>query len=206
VEYEFTDKDGSKKMKIDFILCDDKGDTTFLKVQIFTICNGECPASKINFGSGISWTGACVAYNMQDSWGRSRMSEQCQLPQNSHRNLHSPFALFGLGRSPNFVDKVDFSSPQYNNGASGTSNPQQYSIMQVVPNSRIIVIPPDHDGGSWQHKLYLTPSSLIIQSVIVLTSVCGILLLVIIILHFRERRQDRKERQAQTHRFHFDAM
>jgi len=99
---------------------------------------------------------------------------------------------------------VKFSSPQYNSHAA--NNPQQFFIQQVVPNSRVLVIPPEHEGGSWQYKLYLTPNSLIIQSVIVLTSVCGILLLVIIILHFRERRQDRKERQAQTHRFHFDAM
>lgn len=32
------------KNKIDFIKCDDKGDTTFLKVQIFTnICTNDCP-------------------------------------------------------------------------------------------------------------------------------------------------------------------
>jgi len=45
VEYLHTDqKSGVVQTKIDFIKCDDKGDTTFLKVQIFSnVCITDCP-------------------------------------------------------------------------------------------------------------------------------------------------------------------
>lgn len=39
VEYAY-----EKRSKLDFIKCDDKGDTTFLKLQIFTnVCTNQCP-------------------------------------------------------------------------------------------------------------------------------------------------------------------
>lgn len=136
---------------------------------------------------------------MSNSWGGSLVSTQCQLPQTSHRALYSPFALFGLGRSPNFVNEVKLGTLQ-------NVNNQKFSLMQIVPNSRIIFVPPDSNNSAWKYRFYLTPSQLIRQSVLVLTSVCGILLLLIVILHFRERQEDRKERHSQTHRFHFDAM
>jgi len=80
---------------------------------------------------------------------------------------------------------------------------QKHSLLQVIPNSRMVVVPPEKDDVQWQSRLYLTPSRLLKQSVIILASMCGILLLLIAILHYRERQQDRKERQSQTHRFHF---
>ncbi|KAI1708830.1 protein linkin [Ditylenchus destructor] len=196
------------KMKIDFIKCDDKGDTTFLKVQVFTnVCTNDCPYSekssrRSDIGSGVTWHGACVSFRMTDPYGGDRISLQCQLPQTSHRVLHSPFVLFGLGRSPNFVDDVRLGIPRWRDNGDN----QRTTLKQIVPNSRIIVVPPEGEGTHWQSRLYLTPSRLIIQSLLVLVSVCGILLILVVFLHFRERQQDRKERQAQTHRFHFDAM
>ena len=155
-------------------------------------------------GSGITWHGACASFSMTDSYlpSGSRFSMQCQLPQTSHRVLHNPFILFGLGRSPNFVDKVRLGTPRW----PGNQDNERHSLNQIVPNSRIIVVPPEKDDVHWLSRLYLTPSRLIKQSVIILVSMCGILLILIAILHYRERQQDQKERQSQTHRFHFDAM
>jgi integrin alpha FG-GAP repeat containing protein 1 len=199
---EYTDP--AKNLKFNFIRCDDKGDTTFLKVQIFTnVCTRDCKNSNPNeIGSGISWHGACAYFSMPDSYGNTRMSAQCQLPQTSQRALHSPFLLFGLGRSPNFIDEVKLGSPRL----PDQSQNQHSMLKQIVPNSRIIVVPPEGADTHWQSRLYLTPSQLIIQSVAVLFSVCVILIILIVFLHYRERQQDRKERQAQLHRFHFDAM
>lgn len=59
-------------------------------------------------GTGIAWHGACVMFSMSDSWGHDQVGSQCQMPQTTHRALHTPFALFGLGRSPNFVDYGKF--------------------------------------------------------------------------------------------------
>lgn len=35
---------------------------------------------------------------------------------------------------------------------------QHYYLKQIVPNSRLIVVPPKGDGVHWQSRLYLTPS------------------------------------------------
>lgn len=92
---------------IDVIKCDDKGDTTFLKVQVFSNVCADCPGTtSSDKGSGITWVGACASFSMSTSYGPPQLSTQCQLPQSSHRVFHSPFLLFGLGRSPNFVDEV----------------------------------------------------------------------------------------------------
>ncbi|KHN78663.1 Uncharacterized protein Tcan_09296 [Toxocara canis] len=201
-------KDADQKMAIDFIRCEDKGDTTFLKVQVFSnACDQGCGSDKLKIGSGIAWHGACVMFNMSDSWGHEQKGTQCQMPQTTHRALHTPFALFGLGRSPNFVDYVHIGSARMpeGNGLVHDGN-QHHDLKQIVPNSRVIVVPPKGDGRNWQSRLYLTPSQLIIQSLLVLISVCAILLFVVAILHFRERRADKHERQLQSHRFHFDAM
>lgn len=200
-------KDADQSMAVDFIRCEDKGDTTFLKVQVFSSsCDQFCGSSKTKIGTGIAWHGACVMFSMSDSWGHDQVGSQCQMPQTTHRALHTPFALFGLGRSPNFVDYVHIGSPRVPLAGSLHYGNQHYYLKQIVPNSRLIVVPPKGDGVHWQSRLYLTPSQLIKQSLMVLVSVCMILLLVVVFLHYRERRADKHERQAQSHRFHFDAM
>lgn len=216
---EYKDKNTGATM-VDFIRCDDKGDTTFLKVQEFSnVCANDCPATPssdsgkylmillfrhtLNYftfkiaGSGITWVGACVSYSMSTSFGAPKVSLLCQLPQTTYRTLHSPFILFGLGRSPNFVDEVRLGSPR------DPSNPanQQHVLRQIVPNSRLIVVPPERDDIHWQSRLYLTPSRLIIQSLLVQVTVCLILLGLVVGLHMRERHHDRVERQSHTHRF-----
>ncbi|KHJ89081.1 hypothetical protein OESDEN_11104 [Oesophagostomum dentatum] len=43
-------------------------------------------------------------------------------------------------------------------------------------------------------------------SLAVIALVCAMLLIVVAFLHYREKKEDRVERQQQSHRFHFDAM
>ena len=43
-----------------------------------------------------------------------------QLSQSAHFALQLPYTLFGLGRSPNFVDKVEVGIPQGNGKVSVT--------------------------------------------------------------------------------------
>ncbi|CAK5006913.1 unnamed protein product [Meloidogyne enterolobii] len=215
IMYEY---EGPNGPMINFIKCDDKGDTTFLKVQIFTgpecssgqCCDPETESSRrVKIGSGIAWQGACVSIRMADS-GQGLIEQgmrnalQCQIPQTSHRILHNPFVLFGLSRSPNFVEEVHLGGPRW----PELGKLQKDFIRQIVPNSRVIVIPPglQDRSANWTSRLYVTPSRLIILSILVMVSMCIILLVLIAALHLRERQQDKKERQAQTHRFHFDAM
>ncbi|KAK5978488.1 FG-GAP repeat protein, partial [Trichostrongylus colubriformis] len=188
--------------KFSFIPCDDKGDVTFLKVTVFTnVCGKDCKMLPKELGSGISWGGACASFSMSDGWGGSLKSSACQIPAGTHRALAPPYVLFGLGRSPNFVDELTIGAPLY----ADALNARQHTLKQIVPNSRIVVIPPK-DGSQWLTRLYVTPSQLILQSLAVIALVCAMLLMVVAFLHYRERKEDRVERQQQSHRFHFDAM
>uniref|UniRef100_A0A0R3RGT9 T-cell immunomodulatory protein n=1 Tax=Elaeophora elaphi TaxID=1147741 RepID=A0A0R3RGT9_9BILA len=202
-------KDADQSMAVDFIKCEDKGDTTFLKVQVFSSsCDQFCGSTKTKIVIALiqqSFKQYKISHT-SDSWGHDQVGSQCQMPQTTHRALHTPFALFGLGRSPNFVDYVHIGSPRVPLAGGLYYGNQHYYLKQIVPNSRLIVVPPKGDGVHWQSRLYLTPSQLIKQSLMVLISVCMILLLVVAFLHYRERRADKHERQAQSHRFHFDAM
>uniref|UniRef100_A0A0K0D3L4 T-cell immunomodulatory protein n=1 Tax=Angiostrongylus cantonensis TaxID=6313 RepID=A0A0K0D3L4_ANGCA len=145
--------------KFSFIPCDDKGDVTFLKVTVFTsICGKRCAPSSKELGSGVSWSGACASFSMSDGWGGSLKSSACQIPAVTHRALAPPYILFGLGRSPNFVDELTIGAPRY----SESLNYRQHTLKQIVPNSRIIVIPPE-GNSHWLTRLYVTPSQLILQ-------------------------------------------
>uniref|UniRef100_A0A0N4Z776 T-cell immunomodulatory protein n=1 Tax=Parastrongyloides trichosuri TaxID=131310 RepID=A0A0N4Z776_PARTI len=192
-------------IKHDFIKCDDKGDTTFLKVQTHTnVCQKDCPGRKArDFGSGIPWHGACVSYSMTDSWNNLKVSKKCQLSQTNQKTLQGPYVLFGLGRSPNFIDIIKFDGP-FNYEYMVKAKP--YELPQIVPNSRIVAVPPRKPNNPWYIRLYLTPSRLILQSFIVLAIVCMLLLFSAGILHLRERQQDKREKNSQHQRFFFDAM
>ncbi|KAI3414034.1 hypothetical protein GPALN_011500 [Globodera pallida] len=152
--------DEAKGSSVNFIRCDDKGDTTFLKVQVFTStkCIDSCcepqqsenanGVRQIKIGSGIVWHGACVSIQMTGLGDQSadgfRRTELCQLPQTGHRLLHNPFVLFGLSRTPNFVDEVQFGGPRL----ITEGRFQHDLIRQVVPNSRVVVIPPDAEADT----------------------------------------------------------
>ncbi|CAI4231130.1 unnamed protein product [Auanema sp. JU1783] len=202
VEYNTTEWD---ELRFSFIPCDYKGDTTFLKIQVFTsVCDKNCNPDSNELGSGISWGGSCMSFSMSDGWGGSLKSASCQLPAVTHRSLMAPFVLFGLGRSPNFVDELTIGVPRYSARIAGPS--RQHVLKQIVPNSRLSIMPPSGEGTHWLNRLYVTPSQLILQSILVIVLVCSILLMVVALLHYREKKEDRMERQQQSQRFHFDAM
>ncbi|GMS91169.1 hypothetical protein PENTCL1PPCAC_13344, partial [Pristionchus entomophagus] len=178
-----------------------QGDVTFLKVQTFApLRDGD-----IKEGKGVVWGGVCVTYEMETTGigEDKRKAIECQLPGNSHKaGLSPPFSLFGLGRNPNFIDKAEIGVPR----ATTVEDYKYHLQKQIVPNARMMVQPPGPDQRNWVLRLYLTPSSLIFSSLIVMASTCTILLIVVLVLHLREKKVDRVERAAQSHRFHFDAM
>lgn len=136
-------------------------------------------------------------FETEDSVGRMIRGAHSQLSQSTHHALQLPFALFGLGRSPNFVQSLLAGvphSPPIRNG----------SWHQIVPNARLYLIPTNE--GEWISRLFLTPSRLILLSVAALGAICFVIIVFIAALHWRERREDQIERQRDSHKFHFDAM
>lgn len=166
------------------------------------LSNGRSPTVVGRLGKrkrrtyGTNLPGPSVSYRTTTQEGAERHGASAQLPQSAHHALGLPYAIFGLGRTPNFVDSLTV----------GLSGRARYWT-QIIPNSQMVVIPwPAREPARWRAQLFVTPSKLILMSVAALTAVCGLITCIIAALYWRERQEDRKERLQESHRFHFDAM
>lgn len=100
------------------------------------------------------------------------------------------------GRTPNFVDFIEI-------GLAKKSK----KWPQTIPNSQIFVIPaPLDQPQNWKIQLFVTPSKIILKSVFALLGICFVIMLIIMGLHLKERREDKLEKLQEAQRFHFDAM
>ncbi|XP_056630158.1 T-cell immunomodulatory protein [Diorhabda sublineata] len=177
-------------------------DANFIKVMVLTgLTNKNNPMIMGRVGKkrrtyGTNLPGPSISYKTTTQEGKTRHGLSSQLPQSAHFSLNLPYSIFGLGRTPNFVDKVTV----------GLSNYSKHWT-QIIPNSQMLVIPwPTNEPSKWKAQLFVTPSKLILMSVAALTTVCGLITVIIGILHWKERQEDKKERLSESHRFHFDAM
>ena len=65
---------------------------------------------------------------------------------------------------------------------------------------------PPNEPDQWKIMLFITPSHAIVIIALALLGVCVLTVMIIAILHWRERKQDLKEKLQDAQRFHFDAM
>lgn len=178
-------------------------DANFIKVMVITgLINSESTDSKRTFFGtkrhtfGTNLPGPKISYKTTTQEGVPRSGLSNQLAQSAHFAMYLPYTIFGLGRTPNFVE--DLTVGMFN--ASHTWN-------QIIPNSQLVVIPyPPQSPGKWRAQLFVTPSKIILQSVLALLGTCLVILIIIGLLHLKEKREDRVEKLEEAHRFHFDAM
>lgn len=175
-------------------------DATFLKVVVLEgICYRNCSHTPVSYGTNMP--GPTVVYEMVTGEGTSQVGAAPQLSQSAHFSLHLPYVYFGLGRTPNFVDTLKIYIP------SDRENPLMKEFTQIIPNSQMAVIPfPRTRSSSWIGKLFVIPSNNIIFTAAALVGICGFLVVIISLLHWREKRIDHKEKLQDAHKFHFDAM
>ncbi|KAI5641794.1 T-cell immunomodulatory protein [Phthorimaea operculella] len=163
-------------------------DTNFMKVIVVTgltnervpILNGTLYNRKVTFGTNLP--GPKIGYNTWSQEGTYRTGVCAQLSQSAYFALQLPYSIFGLDRTPNFVDTL-------NVGLSGGSK----SWTQIIPNSQIVVIPaPPDDPSQWRAQLFVTPSKVILKSVFVLMAIIIVITCFVSYLHWKERndRQD----------------
>ncbi|XP_065316718.1 T-cell immunomodulatory protein-like isoform X2 [Gordionus sp. m RMFG-2023] len=176
-------------------------DASFVKTLVL---NGRCwiDCKLHSRPYGIIPPGAVVKYQTTYSKDAPTQAMSCQMMQTSHFALNLPYVIFGLGRRPNFIDKLEvgFSRP-YNKPA------RYHNWAAIIPNSQMIIIPyPNNDSSKWQHILLLTPSYFIIKIGATLIATCLFLGMIIAILHWKEKREDFVERLRNAHQFHFDAL
>lgn len=196
-----TEKIGDKHKPVAFLNSLDY-DSNFVKVIVLTgLKNKKNPAKLTPLGEkkctyGTNLPGPRIEYKTTTPGGKPQHGASAQLPQSAYFSLNLPYTIFGLGRTPNFVDTLTV----------GLSNHSRVWT-QLIPNSQMIVIPwPIEHPEKWKAQLFVTPSKLIWMSVIALGGTCVIFMFIIIGLYIKEKREDKIEKLAEAHRFHFDAM
>ncbi|XP_043594847.1 T-cell immunomodulatory protein [Bombus pyrosoma] len=177
-------------------------DANFVKVMVLTGRNNSMyPISPGSLGKkkrtyGTNLPGPSIAYRTTTQDGSPRNAIAAQLPQSAHFSLNLPYTIFGLGRTPNFVDALTI-------GVGGKSR----EWPQIIPNSQMVMIPnPIAEPWRWKAQLLVTPSKLILLSAAALTGTCGLISFIIVALYWKERREDKIEKLQEAHRFPFDAM
>uniref|UniRef100_A0A0B6YSC2 T-cell immunomodulatory protein TIP C2 domain-containing protein n=1 Tax=Arion vulgaris TaxID=1028688 RepID=A0A0B6YSC2_9EUPU len=177
------------------------GDASFLKVLVVSgLCQKNCPNGHPPYG--VNQVGPTARFESTTPTGSDQIGVATQLSQSAYFSLQLPFMLFGLGQTPNFVDTLQVGIP-YPAGKA----PRNHSWSSIIPNSQVIVIPyPLEDPESWKHELYVTPSRLVLLTGVSLLGTCTFIAIIVGLLHWKERMEDKKEKLQEAQRFHFDAM
>lgn len=110
-----------------------------------------------------------------------------QLSQSSYGALLPPYSHTGIGRSNNYIESFV--------AAFSFIFEKKYSILMktpIIPNSQLVVFANNGNVDYWNYELFSNPD----QNLYLILFGCGILLVifgvVIIILHSKEKRLDRK--------------
>eukprot|EP00920_Eleutheroschizon_duboscqi_P000098 GHVT01000429.1.p1 GENE.GHVT01000429.1~~GHVT01000429.1.p1 ORF type:complete len:349 (-),score=8.31 GHVT01000429.1:402-1448(-) len=176
-------------------------DAVFVKV---TVTSGICtpPSCKKPFSYGVNVPGPVISYDTTKYDGALMKSCATQLSQSAHHALQLPYTIFGLGQTANFLDTLKVGIPR-----SPGTDVRSSEWTAIIPNSQMIVIPHPQDNPSrWTKRLFVTPSRGVLLTGAALTGTCGFMAAIVGILHWREKREDEKEKRQEAHRFHFDAM
>ncbi|KAF7352408.1 T-cell immunomodulatory protein [Mycena venus] len=148
---------------------------------------------------GVSYSGASYKYTVLDTTGGRSAAQVGQLPQTSYQSLQTPYSFFGLGRTNNYIENLFVGSTMH--------TAEHYINMEgVIPNSKVVILPPSKAGDPWKRELFLRPGEWIPW--VTLTVVVGTVLLavIVLVLHLNEKREDELERRRASHHINFDAL
>ncbi|KAI9138233.1 hypothetical protein BKA69DRAFT_811638 [Paraphysoderma sedebokerense] len=193
-----------KSMRTRAILNQFYNDAFFLKTLAL---NGVDPNRAAN-QYGVNYVGANFKYTVIDTKGRKRAVQVAQLPQTSYMSLHTPYTLFGLGRTNNYIEELFI-------GVTRNQSLHYLTYQSVIPNSQLIIIPyqptsfspANFDPSStWKLELYINPSTYALQVLISLIGSVTVFSFVVLVLQWFEKREDERERKRVLHSINFDAL
>lgn len=180
-------------------------DACFLKVMVASgLCYKDCsaiknpsptpsfePGVKDSVAYGTNQPGPNICHELVDFDGYVRKACQGQLTSSAHFSLQMPYTIFGLGSWPNFVDTLSATIPSPN-----SSVVRSRTWTQIVPDAQVVLIPyPKELPSFWRSKLFLTPSDIVLSTLITLASICILLIVVIAFLHRKEILEDIAEHE-----------
>lgn len=203
------------KFKIDAFQNNLGIDATWIKAMVYTAyCDPvtgssggfpECSSESDNIALSLPVVGASFHMTTTRGDGKQQNVAAGLLTQLTHFALQMPTTIFGLGRSPNFVDQIAVGLAPALNYSSGDTHSKRFE--QTIPNSAVVINPrPLTKPSQWRAYIYVTPSSAMLETGIVLSVVFALLAILVGLLHLKEKREDQKEKLVEMQRFHFDAM
>ncbi|KAL7335883.1 hypothetical protein PS15p_201296 [Mucor circinelloides] len=152
---------------------------------------------------GVSYPGASLKFTVLDTAGVKRSHQISQLAQSGYMSLQTPYCLFGLGRTNNYVEEM-FA------GVSRHQEKNYFFYEGVIPNSQLVFLPyqPEHvqDSSSWKVELYIKPADYVPWVLAVLVGASIILAVVVVVLRTLEKKEDEMERRKALHIINFDAL
>ncbi|KAJ3275288.1 hypothetical protein HDV01_001015 [Terramyces sp. JEL0728] len=201
------DNDGSLDVFVSYKK-DDKTKTSIFINNIYKdalffkplVLNSLCLTCDTVKPYGVNYAGASFKHTVIDTNGKTRVTQSCQLPQQSYMSLQVANNVIGLGRTNNYIDHLFV-------GVSRNENVHYRSYQGLIPNSGIVIGPYEEtkEGpDEWKLELYMNPSSTTNAIIIVLSSVCIILGGIIFGLDLSEKRQDYIEEREQAENIDFD--
>ncbi|KAJ1658607.1 hypothetical protein IWQ61_002183 [Dispira simplex] len=166
-------------------------------------CSSGQPDSPIRTPYGVNYPGASIKFTIIDTSGNKRLTQVSQLPQSNYMARLTPYSLFGLGRTNNYIEDL-FAGTTYNQS-------QWYrSWSGVIPNSQLVISPyqvnPGDQVDNWRIELYINVGSSAIGVLVVLLVTIFVLLVTVLVLNWLERREDKKEKDRSLHVINFDAL
>ncbi|RUS28626.1 hypothetical protein BC938DRAFT_481655 [Jimgerdemannia flammicorona] len=183
-------------------------DAFFLKGLVSNgVCPSFCPTEpkfpdpKVPYG--VSYPGATFKFTVLDTSGVKRVQQVSQFSQAAYLSLQTPYMLFGLGRTNNYVEEL----------FAGTTRHQaeHYFFFEgVIPNSQLIFIPYQpaevKDTSTWKVELYIQPADYVPWVMVILIAAACVLAIVVAVLHWMEKREDELDRRKALHIINFDAL
>eukprot|EP00123_Amoebidium_parasiticum_P016500 comp23460_c0_seq1/m.39177 comp23460_c0_seq1/g.39177 ORF comp23460_c0_seq1/g.39177 comp23460_c0_seq1/m.39177 type:complete len:617 (-) comp23460_c0_seq1:778-2628(-) len=181
-------------------------DAFFVKV---TVLNGKCISWCKEGGTvpnpeplGVNAVGPTVRLSFDDVHGKKVVRFGGQFTQSSHASLQTPYLVFGLGRTNNYIDVAEVTVPYTLNKAR---NAQTY--LSVIPNAQLVIIPnAPNTPENWSMKLFLMPSRLTLWIAVAVILACLLMGLVVLALHYKEKYEDEQEKRRTQHLFTYHAM
>jgi len=182
-------------------------DAFFLKGLVLNgVCTAYCPTDP-KFPNpkpyGVSYPGATYKFTVLDTSGKKRANQVSQLSQAAYLSMQTPYELWGLGRTNNYVEEL----------YAGTTRHQELHYTKfegVIPNSQLVFVPYQpvdvHGPSTWKIELYIRPADYVPWVMVVLISASILLAIFVIILNWFEKREDEIERRKALHIINFDAL
>jgi len=181
-------------------------DAFFLKT---TALNGVCPGwcdSGDQFPDpkpyGVNFPGGSFKFTVNDLAGDAHVTQGVQLTQSGYRSLQTPYNLYGLGRTSNYIEQL-FMGVSIQNSVGQNWN----MWICIIPNSQVYGFPyPPESPASWTLELFVKQSGITLW---VIVAICSCLIVnggIILFFRWKEKRQDLLEKQETAHLFHFDAL